>query len=139
MLEVPNLEQLVHTLQLLGSFIDNGKPTDLSLMSFTSMRTEHRIAQPHASGQTYQSWLWAASAKHSTRQISEVLERIEVLRGLDACGNSCMPRNVVCQPCIARLLERGANNTPAENDQQPQPIKNEDRDPRRRGSRRATA
>jgi TnpA family transposase len=31
------------------------------------------------SGLTQQSWLWAAPAKHSTRQIDELLERIEVL------------------------------------------------------------
>ena len=37
------------------------------------------ITQPHDSGATLQSWLWAAPAKHSTRQIEEVLERIEVL------------------------------------------------------------
>jgi adenylosuccinate lyase len=29
-----------------------------------------------------QSWLWAAPAKHSTRQIEEVLERIQVLSTL---------------------------------------------------------
>ena len=40
------------------------------------------IAQPHPSGQTHQSWLWAAPAKHSTRQITEVLERIELLYDL---------------------------------------------------------
>jgi Domain of unknown function (DUF4158) len=37
------------------------------------------ITQPHDSGATLQSWLWAAPAKHSTRQIEEILERIEVL------------------------------------------------------------
>jgi len=31
------------------------------------------------SGLTQQTWLWAAPAKHSTRQIDELLERIEVL------------------------------------------------------------
>ena len=41
------------------------------------------IAQPHATGVTHQSWLWAAPARHSTRQISEVLERINWLRSLD--------------------------------------------------------
>jgi hypothetical protein len=41
------------------------------------------IAQPHATGVTHQSWLWAAPTRHSTRQISEVLERINWLRSLD--------------------------------------------------------
>ena len=49
----------------------------------TLERWRRSIAQPHASGQTHQSWLWEAPAKHSTRQIGEVLERIELLRGLD--------------------------------------------------------
>ena len=41
------------------------------------------IAQPHATGVAHQSWLWAAPARRSTRQISEVLERINGLRSLD--------------------------------------------------------
>lgn len=41
------------------------------------------IAQPDATGVTHQSWVWAAPARHSTRQISEVLERINWLRSLD--------------------------------------------------------
>jgi hypothetical protein len=35
--------------------------------------------ETRADGQTMQNWLWAAPAKHSTRQISEVLERIDLL------------------------------------------------------------
>ena len=33
------------------------------------------IVQPHATGLTHQSWLWAAPARHSKRQISGVLGR----------------------------------------------------------------
>ena len=40
------------------------------------------LTQPHESGATMQSWLWAAPAKHSSRQIEEVIERIEQLTGL---------------------------------------------------------
>jgi len=40
------------------------------------------LTQPHDNGATMQSWLWAAPAKHSTRQIEEVLERIQVLSTL---------------------------------------------------------
>jgi hypothetical protein len=43
------------------------------------MRT---ITQPREDGATVQSWLWAAPAKHSTRQIDRVLERIELLTSL---------------------------------------------------------
>ena len=57
----------------------------------TLERWRRTIAEPHTTGQTQQSWLWAAPAKHSTRQISEVLERIELLYGLDV------------QKCLAKL------------------------------------
>jgi len=40
------------------------------------------ITQPRESGATVQSWLWAPPAKHSTRQIDQVLERIELLMSL---------------------------------------------------------
>jgi len=40
------------------------------------------VTQPHESGATAQTWLWAAPAKHSSRQIEEVLERIEFLAAL---------------------------------------------------------
>ena len=49
----------------------------------TLERWRRTVAEPHTPGQTRQSWLWAAPAKHSTRQISEVLDRIELLYGLD--------------------------------------------------------
>lgn len=49
----------------------------------TLERWRRTIAEPHSTRQIHQSWLWAAPAKHSTRQISEVLERIELLYGLD--------------------------------------------------------
>jgi hypothetical protein len=40
------------------------------------------VRQPHQSGTTVQSWLGEAPAKHSSRQIEEVLERIELLTAL---------------------------------------------------------
>ena len=40
------------------------------------------VAATRPDGQHCQSWLWSAPAKHSTRQIAEVLERITVLNGL---------------------------------------------------------
>ncbi len=40
------------------------------------------LTRPRESGATVQSWLWAAPAKHSSRQIEEVLERVELLRQL---------------------------------------------------------
>ena len=40
------------------------------------------ITQQREDGATVQSWLWAPPAKHSTRQIDQVLERIELLTSL---------------------------------------------------------
>jgi hypothetical protein len=37
------------------------------------------VTHPHESGTTVQSWLGEAPAKHSSRQIEEVIERIELL------------------------------------------------------------
>ena len=40
------------------------------------------VDSPRSDGQHCQSWLWSAPAKHSTRQITEVLERIAFLTDL---------------------------------------------------------
>ena len=40
------------------------------------------LTQPHESGSSVQSWLWSPPAKHSTRQIDEMIERIETLYDL---------------------------------------------------------
>ena len=40
------------------------------------------LTDTHRSGAPTQTWLWAAPAKHSTRQIADVLERVEFLRQL---------------------------------------------------------
>ena len=40
------------------------------------------VTESRPDGQTLQSWLWAAPARHSTPQIAEVLNRIEYLYGL---------------------------------------------------------
>ena len=49
--------------------------------TFDRWRTS--VAKLRPDGPTQQSWLWSALAKHSTRQISEVLERIDLLYALD--------------------------------------------------------
>jgi hypothetical protein len=41
-----------------------------------------QITQPRENRATVQSWLWSPPAKHSTRQIDQVLERIELLTSL---------------------------------------------------------
>jgi len=45
-------------------------------------RWKSTITQQREDGATVQSWLWAPPAKHSTRQIDQVLERIELLTSL---------------------------------------------------------
>src|SRR5258708_33662585 len=40
-------------------------------------RWRQALVKPRESGLSQQSWLWAAPAKHSRRQIEELLERIE--------------------------------------------------------------
>jgi hypothetical protein len=40
------------------------------------------LTQPHESGSSVQSWFWSPPAKHSTRQIDEMIERIETLYDL---------------------------------------------------------
>ena len=46
-------------------------------------RWQREIMRAHGSGLTLQNWLWAAPAKHSTRQIDEMFERIRKLYELD--------------------------------------------------------
>ncbi|MEO6321638.1 MAG: Tn3 family transposase [Polaromonas sp.] len=43
----------------------------------------HTLAEFRADGQIQQSWLWEAPAKHSTVQIAQVFERIDLLYSLD--------------------------------------------------------
>jgi hypothetical protein len=55
-----------------------GKDIDAATLE----RWPQLLTEPRPDGQTLQSWLWAAPAKHSTPQIEEVHERIEYLYGL---------------------------------------------------------
>ena len=67
------------------------------------------ITQPRQDGATVQSWLWAAPAKHSTRQIDRVLERIELLTSLKVDQHLAeLPEAIV-----RRYARRLAGRTPA--------------------------
>jgi Domain of unknown function (DUF4158) len=46
-------------------------------------RWRQALVTPRAAGLSQQSWLWAASAKHSPRQIEKLLERVETRYELD--------------------------------------------------------
>ena len=63
----------------------------------------------HASGLTVQTWLWAAPAKHSTRRIEEVLERIKLRYLLD------VHKHLIDIPAaqLRRYAKRRASRAPA--------------------------
>jgi len=46
------------------------------------MQWQAALTEPHASGATLQTWLWAPPARHSSRQIEEMVDRIERLYAL---------------------------------------------------------
>lgn len=72
-------------------------------------RWRQTLIAPHVSGFTTQNWLWAPPAKHSTRQIAEVLERIEMLYELG------VHRHVLDVPegSLRRYARRLAERPPA--------------------------
>lgn len=63
--------------------VETGTAIAASVDPATLDRWRASVSELRPDGQTQQSWLWAAPAKHSTRQISEVLERIDLLYTLD--------------------------------------------------------
>ena len=64
------------------------------------------IAELRPDGQTQQSWLWAAPAKHSTRQITEVLERIDLLYALDVHKHLADIPDLILRRYARRLVSR---------------------------------
>ena len=64
------------------------------------------VAELRPDGQTQQSWLWAAPAKHSTRQISEVLERIDLLYALDVHKHLADIPDLILRRYARRLASR---------------------------------
>ena len=63
----------------------------------------------HDTGLTVQTWLWAAPAKHSTRRIDEVLERIKWLYSLEVQNH--LPELPAAQ--LRRYAKRLASRAPA--------------------------
>ncbi len=64
------------------------------------------VAELRPDGQTQQSWLWSAPAKHSTRQISEVLERIDLLYALDVHKRLADIPDLILRRYARRLVSR---------------------------------
>ena len=67
---------------------------------------QHSVSELRPDGQTQQSWLWAAPAKHSTRQISEVLERIDLLYTLDVHKHLADIPDLILRRYARRLVSR---------------------------------
>ena len=72
-------------------------------------RWRQALVTPREAGLSQQSWLWAAPAKHSPRQIEELLERIETLYELG------VHRHLVDVPddLLRRYARRLANRPPS--------------------------
>ena len=58
------------------------RPIERSVEPNLLMQWQAALTQPHDSGSSLQSWLWAPPAKHSSRQIEEMIDRVERLYGL---------------------------------------------------------
>ena len=69
--------------------------------------------QPREDGATVQSWLWAAPAKHSTRQIDRVLERIELLTSLKVDQHLAELPEAIVRRYARRLASRAPAVAPA--------------------------
>ncbi|WP_137894243.1 Tn3-like element IS1071 family transposase [Ramlibacter sp. 2FC] len=72
----------------------------------TLERWRASVSELRPDGQTQQSWLWAAPAKHSTRQISEVLERIDLLYTLDVHKHLADIPDLILRRYARRLVSR---------------------------------
>jgi hypothetical protein len=55
---------------------------DQSVEPGLMMQRRTALTAPHGAGSSLQTWLWAPPAKHSSRQIEEMIERIEHLYAL---------------------------------------------------------
>src|SRR5665213_1824624 len=77
-------------------------------------RWQAALTQPHDSGATMQTWLWGAPGEHSSRQIEEVLERIEVLSalGVDVDRHLAQLPNAIVRRYARRLGETGSGGRP---------------------------
>lgn len=80
-----------------------------SVPGSTLKRWSSALEAPREDGQHRQSWLWSAPAKHSTRQITEVLERITYLTELGVDRHLVEFNDVL----VRRYARRLAGRTPS--------------------------
>lgn len=85
---------------------ETGAAIAASVDAATLDRWRTTVAELRPDGQTQQSWLWAAPAKHSTRQISEVLERINLLYTLDVHKHLADISDLILRRYARRLVSR---------------------------------
>ena len=85
---------------------ETGAAIAASVDAATLDRWRTTVAELRPDGQTQQSWLWAAPAKHSTRQISEVLERIDLLYALDVHKHLADIPDLILRRYARRLVSR---------------------------------
>jgi TnpA family transposase len=91
-----------HEAALVGEIVES---IDLALLA----QWKDTITRPREDGTTVQSWLWAPPAKHSSRQIDQVLERIELLTSMKVDQHLAeLPESIV-----RRYARRLANRAPA--------------------------
>lgn len=69
-------------------------------------REKTLVADLRPNGKTQQSWLWSAPAKLSTRQISEVLERIDLLYALEVHKHLTDIPDLILRRYARRLASR---------------------------------
>ncbi len=86
--------------------VETGAAIAASVDPTTLNRWRASVAQMRPDGQTQQSWLWTAPAKHSTRQISEVLERIDLLYALDVHKHLADISDLILRRYARRLVSR---------------------------------
>jgi TnpA family transposase len=86
--------------------VETGTAISASIDPAILARWRTAVAQMRPDGQTQQSWLWAAPAKHSPRQISEVLERIDLLYELDVHKHLADIPDLILRRYARRLVSR---------------------------------
>ena len=96
--------QITAALDLLET--QTGMSITATVSSDLQEKWRHTLAQLRPDGQTQQSWLWEAPAKHSTVQITQVFERIDLLYSLDIHKHLVDLRDITVRRYARQLANR---------------------------------